>query len=150
MEHLGSKVNYTSGPVGIQLNLSFLRLILRIGRYIMSIILKRIFLFKCNLSQLRLTPLLTLVGLPLALSHVTAFYNRERPPSLLSPRLDAVVLSCFPIAWFFGFLYYTEVPGLVSVALTFAAAAQGKHWRAALVGVVSLGRGYARLTGAKR
>jgi hypothetical protein len=83
--------------------------------------------------MLRLTPLLALAALPLALSRVLAFHNRERPPALFSPRADAVVLASFPIAWFFGFLYYTELPGLVGVTATIAAAAQGKHWVAGLV-----------------
>ncbi|KAI0277109.1 hypothetical protein BGY98DRAFT_934606 [Russula aff. rugulosa BPL654] len=38
------------------------------------------------------------------------------------PTLDAVVLSTFPIAWFFGFLYYTDVPSLLS----------GRHWTASM------------------
>lgn len=46
---------------------------------------------------------------------------------------EAVVLSAFPIAWFFGFLYYTEVPSLVSVVWTVVAASQDRHWLAALV-----------------
>jgi alpha-1,2-glucosyltransferase len=90
--------------------------------------------------MLRLTPLLSLLTLPLALSHLFAFHNRQRPPSISSPRLDAVVLSAFPIAWFFGFLYYTEIPGLMAVAVTFAAAAQGQHWLAALVRFGRFGR----------
>jgi alpha-1,2-glucosyltransferase len=52
---------------------------------------------------------------------------------VLTPILDAVVLSAFPIAWFFGFLYYTDVPSLLSVIVTVVAASQGKHWFAALV-----------------
>lgn len=55
------------------------------------------------------------------------------PPSLLTPTLDAVVLSAFPIAWFFGFLYYTDVPSLFSVIITIVAASQGRHWTASMV-----------------
>jgi alpha-1,2-glucosyltransferase len=97
-------------------------------------------MLKCNVAMLRLTPLLSLLALPLALSHLFAFHNRERPPSISSPRLDAVVLSAFPIAWFFGFLYYTEIPGLVAVAITFAAATQGQHLLASLVRLARFGR----------
>ena len=91
-------------------------------------------MLKCNLSMLRLTPLFTLLILPFALTHLICYHKRERaPPSLFTPLPEAVVLSAFPIAWFFGFLYYTEVPSLLFVVLTVVAATQNKHWLAALV-----------------
>jgi hypothetical protein len=62
----------------------------------------------------------------------------KAPSSLLSPTLDAIVLSTFPIAWFFGFFYYTEVPSLVFVVWTIVAASQGNHWLAGLVRVFQL------------
>jgi alpha-1,2-glucosyltransferase len=46
---------------------------------------------------------------------------------------EAVILSAFPIAWFFGFFYYTEVPSLLFVVGTAVAAMQNHHWFAALV-----------------
>ncbi|KAI0344140.1 glucosyltransferase [Trametopsis cervina] len=108
------------------------------GLYVLSLVLKRAFLLKCNLAMLRLTPLLALTMLPIALTGLLCFHKRERPPaSLFVPIPEAVILSAFPIAWFFGFLYYTEVPSLVFVVLTVLAATQGKHWRAALLGAVS-------------
>ncbi|EKM60782.1 glycosyltransferase family 59 protein [Phanerochaete carnosa HHB-10118-sp] len=108
------------------------------GLYILSLILKRIFMLKCNLAMLRLTPLLALLVLPLVLTRLLCFHKRERPPtSLFAPTPEAVVLSAFPVAWFFGFLYYTEVPSLVFVALTVVAATHDKHWFAALFGAVS-------------
>ena len=89
---------------------------------------------KCNLSVLRLTPLLTLMSLPLVITRLLCFHKREHPPSTLTaPLPEAVVLASFPIAWFFGFLYSTEVPSLVSVILTITYATKGKHWLAALV-----------------
>ncbi|KAI0001798.1 DIE2/ALG10 family-domain-containing protein [Russula vinacea] len=64
-------------------------------------------------------PLLTLLLLPLATTRLLRYHQRMRPPpSLLTPTLDSVVLSTFPVAWFFGFLYYTDVPSLLSVILT--------------------------------
>ena len=42
-------------------------------------------------------------------------------------------MALFPIAWFFGFLYYTEVPSLLLVVLTFIAASDDNHWLAASV-----------------
>ena len=84
--------------------------------------------------MLRLTPMLALVALPIALTRLLCYHKRERPPpSMTAPIPEAVVLAAFPIAWFFGFLYYTEVPSLVLVVLTVVAATQDKHWTAALV-----------------
>jgi len=84
--------------------------------------------------MLRLTPLLTLLLLPFALTRLLCFHARVRPPpSALAPRLDAVTLAAFPITWFFGLLYYTDVPSLLSVVTTVVAATQGRHWLAALV-----------------
>ncbi|TFY83051.1 hypothetical protein EWM64_g972 [Hericium alpestre] len=108
------------------------------GLYVLTIILKNIFMFKCKLPTLRLTPLLTLLLLPFALTRLFCYHQRIRPPpSKLTPTLDAVVAAAFPIAWFFGFLYYTEVPSLLFVVLTIVAATQGRHWLAALLGLVS-------------
>ncbi|KAH7927410.1 glycosyltransferase family 59 protein [Leucogyrophana mollusca] len=107
------------------------------GLYLLSVLLHRVFMFRCNLPLLRLTTMLTLLALPLVLSRLVSFHQRRRPPPLLAPLTEAIVLSSFPIAWFFGFLYYTEVPSLVSVLCTVVAATQGQHWLAALLGLVS-------------
>jgi alpha-1,2-glucosyltransferase len=53
----------------------------------------------------------------------------------MSPVLEATVLAAFPIAWFFGFLYYTDVPSLLFVIAAVDAAAEERHWLAALVGL---------------
>lgn len=88
--------------------------------------------------MLRLTPLFTLVALPIVLCQLRAFHHRLRPPrGLLACNLEDVVIAAFPIAWFFGFLYYTDIPSLVSVLATIVAAAQQKHWLAGLLGLVS-------------
>ncbi|KDQ54880.1 glycosyltransferase family 59 protein [Jaapia argillacea MUCL 33604] len=108
------------------------------GLYILSVILKKAFLFKCNLSMLRLTPMLTLLILPVALTRLLCYHQRTRSPSsILTPTFEAVVLSAFPIVWFFGFLYYTEVPSVLFVVSTVVAASQGRHWLAALLGLIS-------------
>lgn len=84
--------------------------------------------------MLRLTTLLTLLALPIALTRLLCYHKRERPPtSFFSPTPESVVLSLFPIAWFFGFLYYTEVPSLLFVVWTVVAASNNRHWLAALV-----------------
>ena len=107
-------------------------------RYLVSLILKRVFLVKCTLPMLRLTSTLSLLALPIILTRLTSLHHRQRPPSyLLAPTPDAIVLSLFPIAWFFGFLYYTEVASVVSVVGTIVAASQGDHWLAGLVRVLS-------------
>ncbi|KIK70426.1 glycosyltransferase family 59 protein [Collybiopsis luxurians FD-317 M1] len=108
------------------------------GLYIMSVLFKRVFMFKCTLPMLRLTTTLTLLALPTVLTRLSCFYRRIRPPSsLLDPTPDSIVISFFPIAWFFGFLYYTEVPSLVFVVATIVAAADDRHWLAALLGLAS-------------
>ncbi|KAF9269957.1 glucosyltransferase [Marasmius fiardii PR-910] len=108
------------------------------GLYFMSLVLKKVFLFKCNLQMLRLTTTLSLLALPIVLTRLICFHQRIRPPSsLLSPTPDAIVLSLFPIGWFFGFLYYTEVPSLILVALTVVSACDDRHWVAALFGLLS-------------
>ena len=102
--------------------------------YILTVLLKNLFLFKCRLPTLRLTPLLTLLLLPFALTRLLCHHKRVRPPpSLFTPTLDAVVLSAFPIVWFFGFLYYTDVPSLLFVVFTVVAASQRQHWLASMV-----------------
>ncbi|KAF8898454.1 glucosyltransferase [Infundibulicybe gibba] len=107
-------------------------------QYLMSLLLKKIFLFKCNIPMLRLTVLLALLALPLILTRLLCYHKRIRPPaSILSPIPEAVILSAFPIAWFFGFLYYTEMPSLVFVIWTVVAASQDQHWLAALLGLIS-------------
>ncbi|PCH33326.1 glycosyltransferase family 59 protein [Wolfiporia cocos MD-104 SS10] len=108
------------------------------GLYVLSVILKNVFMFKCNLSMLRITPMLSLLALPLLLTRLLCYHKRERPPlSPVMPIAEAVVLAAFPIAYFFGFLYYTEVPSLVFVVATVIFAANRRHWLAALLGAVS-------------
>ncbi|KAF9452582.1 glycosyltransferase family 59 protein [Macrolepiota fuliginosa MF-IS2] len=108
------------------------------GLYIMSLLLKRLFLFKCNIPMLRLTTLLSLLALPIALTRLVCYHKRERPPAVIKPPvLEATVVAAFPIAWFFGFLYYTDVPSLLFVVATIAAATEDRHWLAALLGLVS-------------
>ena len=100
----------------------------------LSVILKRLITFKCNLPVLRLTPLLTLLALPFALTRLLCYHKRSRSPaSFFSPTAESVVLSAFPVAWFFGFLYYTDVPSVLLVITSITAATESRHWTAALV-----------------
>jgi len=108
------------------------------GLYISSLFLKHIFMLKCTLPMLRLTTTLSLLGLPIALTRLVCYHQRQRPPtSSLTPTAESIVLSAFPLAWFFGFLYYTEVPSLVFVVFTVVAASQGSHRIACLLGLIS-------------
>ncbi|KAH9919109.1 glucosyltransferase [Fomitopsis serialis] len=108
------------------------------GLYVLSLLLKQVFMFKCNLAMLRLTPALSLAALPFALTRLLCYHRRVRPPyTVFVPTTEGVVLTSFPIAWFFGFLYYTETPSLFFVVTTVVAASQGRHWLAALLGAVS-------------
>lgn len=75
--------------------------------------------------------------MPIIITRLLCIQRRERPPKeLLSPTTDAIALSLFPIAWFFGFLYYTDVPSLGFVIGTVLAAMQG---RPIVSAVVSMG-----------
>ncbi|CAK5280061.1 unnamed protein product [Mycena citricolor] len=107
------------------------------GLYVSSLILKHAFMLKCNVPMLRLTTLLPLMALPVVVSRLLAYHQRGRLPKILEPSFDALVLSSFPIAWFFGFLYYTEVPSLLFVVVTVVLAMQQKHWLAGFFGLVS-------------
>ncbi|KAJ7596752.1 glucosyltransferase [Mycena floridula] len=107
------------------------------GLYLMSVLMKRIFMFKCNVAMLRLTTTLNLLALPLVMSRLISFHKRIRPPPLLSPLPESIVLALFPIVWFFGFLYYTETPSVLFVLSSIVAATDDKHWLAALLGLAS-------------
>ena len=133
MEHLGSKDHHSSRIVCLS-DLHAVMIFIRILRYVLSVILKRVITFNCNLPVLRLTPLLTLLALPFALTRLLCYHKRLRPPaSFFTPTAESVVLSAFPVAWFFGFLYYTDVPSVLFVISSIVAATESRHWTAALV-----------------
>lgn len=101
--------------------------------YLLSVVLHRIFMLRCDVATLRSTVTLTLLALPPLLSRLLAFHRRRRPSPFHSVIPEAVVLSTFPLACFYGFLYYTEVPSLVSVLGTVVLSTQGQHGLAAVV-----------------
>ncbi|KAL4069407.1 glycosyltransferase family 59 protein [Scleroderma citrinum] len=107
------------------------------GLYLLSVLLHRILICRCDLSTLRSTVTLTFLTLPLFLSQLLAFHQRRPLPPFLSPTAEAVVLSTFPLAWFYGFLYYTEVPSLVTVLGTIMFSMQNQHCIAAVLGLTS-------------
>ncbi|CAE6534662.1 unnamed protein product [Rhizoctonia solani] len=108
------------------------------GLYILSVALKKVFLFKCTIPILRMNNLLLNLMLPPLISHCLALYRSDRPPrSLLQPTVESITISAFPIAWFFSFLYYTELGSVVFVLATILAAGRGAHVLAALLGAAS-------------
>ena len=91
-------------------------------------------MFKCRLPLLRLIPALHLLALPALLSSLVAYHQRlPQPRDVSSPSIAAVALAAFPPLWFFGFLYYTDVPGIAFVLGSFVAQANDSNWLAALV-----------------
>ncbi|KAF8679668.1 DIE2/ALG10 family [Rhizoctonia solani] len=108
------------------------------GLYVLSVILKRIFLFKCTVPVLRMNNLLLNLMLPPLISHCLALYRSDRPPrSLLQPSIESITISAFPIAWFFSFLYYTELGSVFFVLATMLTAGRGAHGWASLMGAIS-------------
>ncbi|EJD55635.1 glucosyltransferase, partial [Auricularia subglabra TFB-10046 SS5] len=108
------------------------------GLYVLSVLLNKLFMMKCTLPMLRLTPLLSSMALPSLLTLLLASARRERTLNAAThPTFESVVVSAVPIAWFFGFLYYTEVPSLALVLACVVSAAKGRHALAALLGVLA-------------
>ena len=105
-----------------------------VNRYLLSVVFKRIFLFRCTVGVLRFTNVLLSLALPPLLSRLFARLRRVRPPqSLLEPTTESLVISLFPIAWFFSFLYYTETGSLIFVLACLLASLESQHILAALV-----------------
>ncbi|PVF95067.1 hypothetical protein CPB86DRAFT_739413 [Serendipita vermifera] len=109
------------------------------GLYLSTALLRKIFMFKCRLPLLRLVPALHLLSLPAILSVLEAYHQRLPPPSdISSPTISSVALASFPPLWFFGFLYYTDVPGIAFILSSFVAQSNGSNWLACLLGLWSL------------
>ncbi|KIM66995.1 glycosyltransferase family 59 protein [Scleroderma citrinum Foug A] len=107
------------------------------GLYLLSVLLRCVLMFRCTLSTLRSTVTFVSFALPLFLDRLLSLHRQRPPPPLLSPTAEAVVLSTFPLAWFYAFLYYTEVPSLVSVLGTIVFSMQSQHCVAAVLGLTS-------------
>ena len=84
------------------------------GIYLISIITR-----SSSLFLLRLTSNLSLSALP--------FFIQK----------DSFTIASFPIAWFFGFLYYTDVQSLLFVLATLSASNASSHSLAAFLGFCS-------------
>lgn len=97
----------------------------------------KVFLLPCTIPILRLTNVLLLTLLPPFLDRVIASVRldneRMRNRSWLEPSAEALIISSFPVLWFFAFLYYTDVASAISVLVTLYVARSGWHKSAALV-----------------
>lgn len=110
------------------------------SRYLVSIALRKIFLLPCTIPVLRLTNVLLLNLLPPFLDRVIASVRldneRMRNRSWLEPSAEALIISSFPVLWFFAFLYYTDVASAISVLVTLYVARSGWHKSAVVVSLV--------------
>lgn len=52
--------------------------------------------------------------------------------------LHAVVLSLYPLHWFFTFLYYTDVASVTAVLAMYLASLKKNYWLSALIGAVAV------------
>ncbi|KIY45502.1 glucosyltransferase [Fistulina hepatica ATCC 64428] len=107
------------------------------GLYIWSLFLHYASSLDCSDSFLRLTVTIFLLCLPNAIDRLINVHRHAEPSLWWSPSSESIVISTFPIAWFFGFLYYTEIPSLLFVSYTVVAAMSGRNWLAALIGLLS-------------
>ncbi|KAG8994174.1 glucosyltransferase [Tulasnella sp. 427] len=111
------------------------------GLYLVSIALMKVFLLPCTIPILRLTNVLLLTLLPPFLDRVIASVRvdqeRLRNRSWLEPSAEAIIISSFPVFWFFAFLYYTDVASAISVLITLYVARSGWHKSAVVVGLLS-------------
>lgn len=110
-----------------------------LSRYLESVLLRGLFVFKCRLPLLRLVPMLHLLAFPPLLASLEAYHQRMyQPRDLLSPSISSIAISLFPLAWFFGFLYYTDIPGAAFILGAFYAQVNESSWLAALVSLLFL------------
>jgi len=138
MDNVGSKNHDTAGSVSFYHKWNSLWTSHARPRYIEASILRYIFVFKCRLPLLRLIPALHLMALPIIISILEAYHKRLHPPSdLTEPSLFSVTTAMFPPLWFFGHLFYTDVPSLFFVLTSFVAQTRDAPWTAAFVRVLS-------------
>ncbi|KAK4048632.1 glucosyltransferase [Microbotryomycetes sp. JL201] len=100
----------------------------------------------CSVTALRAINLGFLLMLPVLYSRLlrdirmqSARNERERETASRSQYgLEAVTIALFPVASFFGFLYYTDLGGLVCILLALHASFSGSWALSALAGATSL------------
>ena len=95
----------------------------------------------CSPCLLRGTNLLFSALIPGVLSTIIdnpagSSYKSPRRPfwrHLIQPSSPALVISAFPLIFFFANLYYTDIASLAGVLGAYALALHGRHWPANLV-----------------
>lgn len=98
----------------------------------------------CTPSFLRSTNLLfTTILIPAIISsilhsHTTATGTRPFSRDVVTPSASALVVSSFPLIFFFGNLYYTDVASLAGVLGAYALALHHRHRAASVVSAVTL------------
>ncbi|KAG8981857.1 glucosyltransferase [Tulasnella sp. JGI-2019a] len=120
------------------------------GLYILSVAQNYILRLTCNVPNLRLTNFLFLQITPLVialllrstrtLNHTpgrSSNISQDSRGSSLAFDTLGFTLAAFPVLWFFGFLYYTDVGSAVGIVATVLLAREGKHWWAAMIGILS-------------
>ncbi|PLW08542.1 hypothetical protein PCANC_14000 [Puccinia coronata f. sp. avenae] len=106
--------------------------------------------FPCSTNYLRWTNAALLCALPLLISRILShFRTTPYPPRPgVKPRvrflipedeiiLEAIIISCFPITYFSGFLFYTDLGSLFAVIASYDQSLAGRHVLAALLGLWS-------------
>ncbi len=104
-------------------------------RYLLSAIPLMTVHIPCTPPLLRGTNLIfSTLLIPAIISSVSAL-QRRRPfwRHFLIPSAKALVISTFPLIFFFGNLYYTEVASLAGVLGCYALALQGRYWVSSVV-----------------
>lgn len=106
--------------------------------------------FTCSINGLRAMNAVLLCILPWLNSRILSHFRKTPYPPYpgVKPRvrflipeddiiLEAIVISCFPIAYFSGFLFYTDIASLVSVLACYDQSLTGHHITAGLLGLLS-------------
>jgi hypothetical protein len=86
-----------------------------------------------SIPQLRYTSLMALLILPWLLSLYKQESSRAASSRSDSLTLETHIMTLLPPLWFFGFLYYTDVPSTVIVMACLLAAKKQRHLIASLV-----------------
>lgn len=111
-------------------------------RYLPVAILHRLLprWFTCSIDGLRYMNAFLLCILPWLNSRILSHFRTTPYPPYpgVKPRvrflipeddiiLEAIVISCFPIAYFSGFLFYTDLASLISILACYDQSLSGRH-----------------------
>ncbi|RIA92946.1 Glycosyltransferase Family 59 protein [Glomus cerebriforme] len=111
------------------------------GLYIISNLiikpLSTIFLHDlCSINFLRAINILFGIGLYQILWKLIIKLNPFQDRDLLS--INALILSIFPVGWFYNFLYYTDSGSTFFVLWSYLLSLEKRYWMSALVGGISV------------